>query len=118
MLGLLLILLAQDDPAAKPPPATEVTPRTKAILARLEEPIAMEFPMEMALDDVLQHIKRAAKEGTERPGHPDLYRSAGLQRAGRTLSPAVTINEKAIPSEGRAHAGPRSHWLTSSRTTC
>lgn len=97
MLGLLLILLAQGNPAAKPPPTTEVTLRTKAILVRLEEPIAMEFPKEVALEDVLDHIKRSARRGPNDPGIPIYIDPPALWRAGRTLSASVSMNEKAIP---------------------
>ena len=96
MFGLLLMLFAQIDPTAKPPPAAEVTPRTKAILARLEGPIAMEFPKEAALEDVLEHIKRSVRKGPDDPGIPIYLDPPGLWRAGRTLSATVAINEKAI----------------------
>jgi hypothetical protein len=97
MLGLLLMLLAQVDPAVKPPPFAEPTPRTRAILARLEERVAMPFPKEMPLDDVLKHIRRVAKKGPDDRGIPIDIDPLGLQRAGRSLNSTVTIDEKAIP---------------------
>jgi cyanophycinase len=97
MLGLLLVLLAQPDPAAKPPPPAAPTPRTRAMLARLEERVAMPFPKETPLDDVLQHIRRVAKKGPDDLGIPIYIDPMGLQRAERSLNSTVTIDEKAIP---------------------
>src|SRR5208337_3328830 len=97
MLGVLLVLLAQINPAAKPPLAAEVTTRTKAILARLEEPIAMEFPIEVPLEDVLDHIKRSVRRGPNDPGIPIYIDPPALWRAKRTMTSPVTMNEKAIP---------------------
>ncbi len=81
--------------ATKPPPASEMTPRTKAILARLEEPVAMEFPSEVPLDDVLQHIKRATKNGPNDPGIPIYVDPLGLLEAG-VLDSKLSIDEKAV----------------------
>ncbi len=97
MFGLLLMLLAQAEPAAKPPPPAEITPRTRAILARLEERVAMPFPKKTPLDDVLQHIRRVAKKGPDDLGVPIYIDPLGLERAGRSLNSTVTIDEKAIP---------------------
>lgn len=96
MLGLLLMLLVQVEPAAKPPPAAEVTPRTREILARLEEPIALRFPGEVALEDVLERIKRSARKTPGGPGLPVYVDPPGLWRAGKTMSAAVAIDEEAI----------------------
>ncbi len=76
--------------------AGEITPRTKAILARLEEPVSMEFPNEVTLDDILQHIKRATKKGPNDPGIPIYVDPLGLLEAG-SLDSMVTINEKVLP---------------------
>jgi hypothetical protein len=96
MLGLLLILLAQAEPATKPAPAAEVTPRTKAILARLEQPIAIEFPQEWPLNEVLRHIKRSSTKGPDDPGIPIYVEPLGLQRVDKSLLFPVTISAKAI----------------------
>jgi hypothetical protein len=97
MLGVLLVLLAQVEPATKPPPAADVTPRMKAILAKLEEPVAVVFPKKVTLDEVLQHIQRATKNGPNDPGIPIYIDPLGLQRAARSLNTTVTINEKSLP---------------------
>ena len=75
--------------------AGEITPRTKAILARLEEPLAMEFPNEVPLDDVLQHIKRATKKGPNDLGIPIYVDPMGLLEAG-ILDPKLSIDERAV----------------------
>jgi hypothetical protein len=97
MLGPLLILLAQVDPTAKAAPPAEPSPRTRAILARLEERVAMPFPKETPLDDVLKHIQQAARKGPNDPGLPIYVDPLGLQRAGRSLNSTARIDEKAIP---------------------
>jgi hypothetical protein len=99
MLGLLLVLLAQINPAAKPPPIAEVTPRTKAILAKLEEPVDM--VLEVPLDAVLQGIKRASKKGPNDPGLPIYVDPLGLQRAERSLNSMVTITADFISPRDR-----------------
>jgi hypothetical protein len=95
MFGMLLVLLAQVEPVAKPPPAAAATPRTRAILARLEEPIVME--LEVPLDSVLEGIKRASKKGPNDPGIPIYVDPLGLQRAERSLNSLVKITPKATP---------------------
>ena len=107
MLALLLVLLVQPEPTQKPPTAAAATPRTRAILARLEEPIAMEVPGEAALEDVLDHIRRSVRKGPNDPGIPIYIDPPGLWRAGRTMSATVRINAP----EGRSHARPGSPGL-------
>jgi cyanophycinase len=97
MFGVLLMLLAQVEPAAKPPAPAAITPRTRAILARLEERVSMPFPEETPLDEVLQHIRRAAEKGPDDPGLPIYIDPMGLQRAERSLNATVMIHETAIP---------------------
>jgi hypothetical protein len=97
MLGVLLILIAQVEPATKLPLTADVTPRTKANLARLEEPITMDFLKGMPLDDVLKYIQRIARKGPNDPGIPIYVDPLGLQRAGRSLNSTVTIIEKSRP---------------------
>jgi hypothetical protein len=89
MLGLLLVLLAQIDPAAKSPSTAGVTPRTKAILAQLEKPVDMMF--EVPLEFVLQGIRSASKKGPGDPGLPIYVDPYGLQRADKTMTSTVTI---------------------------
>ena len=53
--------------------------KTKSIQAKLDEPIAMSFPNETPLEDVLKYIKHG-NPGRQLLGHPDLRRSAGHAR--------------------------------------
>jgi hypothetical protein len=115
--ALLLVLIAQAELATTPPPAADVTPRTKAILAKLEEPVAMVFPKKVTLDEVLQHIQRATKKGPNDPGIPIHIDPLGLRRVGKRLNSTVTINEKSLPLKD-ALARVLAPLLTSSRTTC
>lgn len=96
MIVILLILFAQAEPNAKATPA-EVSPRTRAILARLDEPVPMEFPKATPLDVVLEHIKRSAKKGPNDPGLPIYIEPLGLQEVHRNLNGLVTIRGKGSP---------------------
>lgn len=51
------VLQPGSSPVARPQPGTD--PRSRQLLARLEEPIAMAFPNGTPLEDVLQYIKQA-----------------------------------------------------------
>jgi hypothetical protein len=98
MLGVLLILLAQVEPATKPPQAADVTPRTQAILARLEEPVALDLPELTFLESILESAQRAAKKGPNDPGIPIYVDPTGLRRAECTLYSTVMIpNTRAVP---------------------
>lgn len=96
MIGVLLILFAQAEPKAKAN-LDEISPRTKAILARLDEPTPVEFPEETPLDDVLRYIKRSTRKGADDPGIPIYIDPLGLQAAGRSLNSTVVIRVKGAP---------------------
>ncbi len=96
MIVMLLILFAQAEPNARTTPA-EVSPRTKAILARLDEPIPMEFPKATQLDEVLPYIKRSAQKGPNPPGIPIYIDPLGLQEVQRSLNSTVAIRVKGSP---------------------
>jgi hypothetical protein len=98
MLGVLLILLAQVEPATKPLPTGQVTPRTKAILARLDEPVALNLPELTFLESILESAQRAAKKGPKDPGIPIYIDLMGLQRAGNTpFSTVMVPTTQAVP---------------------
>src|SRR5436305_411329 len=99
MFGLILVLLAQTNPAANPMPPSELTPRTRAIVERLGEPIAMEFPNEVPLEDVLAHIRRSLRKGPDDPAIPIHIDVHAIERTGRTMTSPVTMNEKGIPAK-------------------
>ena len=115
MLGLLMVLVAQLGQAAKPPPSAEGTPRTKAILAQLGEPVDM--MLEVPLETVLEGIKRASKKGPNDPGLPIYVDPLGLQMAGRTLTSPVTISTRLTSPTGSSGPSPPSDCPTSSRMT-
>ncbi len=66
------------------------------IRRKLDEPIAMHFPTETPLDEVLRHIKNATSEPGF-PGIPIYVDPIGLQSAERSLNSTVSIDIGAIP---------------------
>jgi hypothetical protein len=96
-LAIVTAGFTQENPVAAPS-TTPVSPRTKAILAKLEKPISMVFPNEIPLDDVLESIQRAARDGPN--DHSDLpiyVDPLGLHETKRTLTSAVTLNVEDTP---------------------
>ena len=91
MLCVILLLLAQVDPATKPLPTGQVTTRTKAILARLDEPVALNLPELTFLESILESAQRATKKGPNDPGIPIYIDPIGLRRAECTLYSTVMI---------------------------
>jgi hypothetical protein len=87
----------QDRPAPAPP-TPPASPRTKAILAKLEKPISMVFPNQTALDAVLKYIQQATRDGpddwTDLPIYVD---PLGLREAKRSLSSTFTLNVEDAP---------------------
>lgn len=71
-------------------------PRSRQILAKLEEPIAMSFANETPLDDVLKYIKQATTTPTF-SGIPIYVDPAGLQAAERSLNSTVLIDLEGVP---------------------
>ncbi len=80
-------------PAAQPPP---VSPRTRAILSMLDEPVAMNFANKTPLDDVLRYIKQATTTPTS-SGLPIYVDPRGLQEAECSLNSLVTLDVAGIP---------------------
>ncbi len=77
--------------------ATDASPATKAVLAKLEQPIDMPFGSATPLADVLRFIKSATEQGPNDPGIPIFVDPAGLQRAERTMVSVVTIELEGVP---------------------
>jgi hypothetical protein len=96
MIVMLLILFAQAEPKAKATPA-EISPRTKVILARLDERVPMDFPKETPLDDVLQYIKWSDAKGPTDRGLPIYIDPLGLQEVSRSLNSTIAIRVKGSP---------------------
>jgi hypothetical protein len=98
MLGVLLLLLVQVEPVMKPPPTARATPRTQAILARLEEPVALNLPELTFLESILESAQQATKKGPNDPGVPMYIDPIGIRRAECTLFSTVMIpTTTAIP---------------------
>jgi hypothetical protein len=76
--------------------AKDTSPRTKAILTQLEQPISMNFADEVPLEDVLKYIK-SASEGPNNPGIPIYVDPVGLQEADKTTTSPVTLDLEGVP---------------------
>jgi hypothetical protein len=93
----LLFRLLQTEPSPRPVVPAPESARTKALRAKLDEPIAIELPNETALEDVLASIKKATKKGPNDPGVPIYIDPAGLQEVGSTFASIVRIKERRLP---------------------
>lgn len=102
------LLLAQArTPKPKTVPATPPThpgtklgpgqdPKSQAILRKLEEPVAMSFPNETPLEDLLKYIKQAT-QGPKDSGIPIYVDPQGLQEADKTLTSPIQLDLEGIP---------------------
>jgi hypothetical protein len=89
--------LAQDGRAEQPLEGKPDSPRTKAILAKLDERVSMVFPNYTPLEKVLNYVKQATKEGPNDPGIPIYVDPVGLEQAEVPFFATVTINAKDVP---------------------
>lgn len=71
------------------------SPKTMAIWKKLDKPIAIKFPEETAFEVVLRYIKQATK-GPKDSGVPIYVDADGLGEVQKTLTSAVTIDEKSV----------------------
>ncbi|MBV8268709.1 MAG: hypothetical protein JO252_20455 [Planctomycetaceae bacterium] len=71
-------------------------PKTKSILAKLDEPISMSFANETPLEDVLKYIK-SATQGPNDTGIPIYVDPVGLQEAEKTMTSPVTLDLEGVP---------------------
>jgi serine/threonine protein kinase len=76
--------------------AFDATPKTKAVLARLELPVSMPFVNETPLDRVLAHITRATTSPTH-TGIPIYVEQRGLQVVERNMLSTVWIDLDGVP---------------------
>jgi len=81
-----LVVLAKDD-----------SPKTKSVLATLDEPISMSFANETPLDDVLKYIKQATKSPRNHLGIPLFVDPRGLQEARRSMKSTIHIDLEGVP---------------------
>jgi RNA polymerase sigma factor (sigma-70 family) len=72
-------------------------PRSRRILAKLDEPLAMNFAGETPLDDVLKHIRDSTRSPEMPRGLPIYVDPLGLQEAERSLNSTVTIDVEGVP---------------------
>jgi hypothetical protein len=77
----------------------EVSPRTKAVLAKLDRRIAMNFPKGRPLREVLVYVREATKERNE-PGMPIYLDRAQIAHAEKALNSRVTFDEPNAPLKG------------------
>jgi hypothetical protein len=70
--------------------------KTKQILEKLDQPIAMSFPNETPLDDVLKYIKQAT-QGANDSGIPIYVDPLGLTEADRTMQSPVQLDLEGVP---------------------
>jgi len=75
---------------------TDADPRTTAILKRLAEPLAMNFPNDTPLEDILKYIRQSTK-GPGDNGIPIYLDPLGLNEAGATETSPVTIDMDGQP---------------------
>ena len=71
-------------------------PKTKSILAKLDEPISMSFANETPLEDVLKYIK-SATQGPNDTGIPIYVDPVGLNEAEKTMTSPVTLDLEGVP---------------------
>jgi hypothetical protein len=72
------------------------SPKTKAILAKLDEVVAMNLAHETPLEDVLKFIKSITEKGNQ-PGIPIYIDPVGLQDAEKTLTSTVQLDLDGVP---------------------
>jgi RNA polymerase sigma factor (sigma-70 family) len=86
-------------PIAEWPILVDKTPKTKAILEKLEVPISMNFLQETPLEDVKKYIEQATQD--EAAGFPNgipIYIDPiGLQEAEKTMASTVSLTLEGIP---------------------
>jgi len=72
-------------------------PQSRRILAKLEEPLAMNFANETPLEDVLKYIKEATKS-SELPNGIAIYMDPiGLQEAEKSVTSTIVMDLEGVP---------------------
>ncbi len=72
-------------------------PRSRQIVAKLEEPISMSFPEETPLGDVVKYIRQATVSSDMPSGIQIYVDPSGLQEAEKTLNSTVQIDLEGVP---------------------
>jgi hypothetical protein len=83
-------------PAPDPGGKTAKDQKSVALLAKLEEPLPMNFPNDTPLEDVLKYIKQATA-GQSGAAIPIYVYPQALQEAERTMTSPITIDLDGVP---------------------
>ena len=97
--GLLIITPPDENEGnftKDPAIARDNSPATAAVLAKLELPIAVKYPEETPLEDVLADIRKATK-GPVDAGIPIYVDPVGLASVEKTMTSPVTMDLEGIP---------------------
>jgi len=84
-------------PAALGSPGHGKDPKSRLIVTKLDDVVAMSFAKETPLDDILQYIKTATKAPGMPNGIPIYVDPVGLQEAEKSLTSTVTIDLEGVP---------------------
>ena len=76
--------------------AKDASPKTKAVLEKLDWPIAMPFGDETPLDDMLRYIRQATTTATF-DGIPIVVDPLGLKQVDKSLKSTVLIDVEGVP---------------------
>ncbi len=92
-------MMGMGTPPEKPAPTPAEEKRNRAILAKLEEPISMNFPNETPIEDIKKYIEQATQDEPAGfpTGLPIYVDPKGLTLVGETMTSTVTINLEGIP---------------------
>ena len=96
---LLIAILRHGDPSPVsdfPDSESRIRVANRRILRELERPIAIHFPDETPIGQVLGYIRRSTQDDSY-AGIPIYVDPKGLQEAGRTMNSTVSIDWAAIP---------------------
>ncbi len=72
-------------------------PRSRLIVKKLDDLIALHFPDETPLDEFLKHIKETTKSAEMPRGIPIYIDPSGLQDAEKSLTSTITIDLEGVP---------------------
>ncbi len=95
-LAIVTVGFTQEKPA-RAPSTTSISPRTEAILAKLEKRISMPFPNETPLVDVLNYIRRTTGDGPNALALPIYVDRLGFQEAKRSVTSTFKLNVEDAP---------------------
>ncbi len=91
-------------------------PRSLAVLEKLDQPVAMSFPNETPLEDVLKYVKQAT-QGANDAGIPIYVDPLGLTEADRTMTSPVSIDLEGVPFATRRFSSCLTSLASSTSST-